>query len=433
MANNKPRRTQAYYWPKHGFYTRAADGEWINTDKETLRMKLIRAGFASEKDAQRLSPASNAMLDVIEKNNVRYAGPLAGHTAGMKDLCGFRVLVTSSPKVIEPSRGKLPLWQEIIETQFGEAQGYYLTWLKAAWQRVRAGGGPMLPALILAGKPDVAKSLSQNHLITPLLGGRMAKPWRYWTGETTFNEDLCGAEHLMLEDEVGVVKQEKKRLFGDGLKAAVANETTSLHPKGDKAITTKCVWAITASTNLEPQNLRTFPLHDGTLSDKLMVLMVRERPGCLPAPDDYAGFIKFTARLHAELPALAAFLHKYEPEEKFRGKQRSLVAPWREPEIMELVSEDDAAPKLLWLIDEFRLLEVELPSGAKTLQARSLTSMELERELASAKTNGQAERLLGRMSMGYLLREVAKRFPARVEKDGDAHNHITKWIIRPEA
>ena len=108
----------------------------------------------------------------------------------------------------------------------------------------------------------------------------MAKPWRYWTGETAFNEDLCGAEHLMLEDEICPVKQEKRRMLGDALKAAVANETTSLHPKGDKAITAKCVWAISISTNLEPQNLRVLPLFDASLVDKLLVLQIKAAGQC---------------------------------------------------------------------------------------------------------------------------------------------------------
>ena len=297
---------EAFYWPKHGFFTENQFGEWVATDKETVRMKLIRAGLSSTGDNVKLSPASNAMLNIIEQKSVHYSGPIAGQAAGLTEICGFRVLVTTTPKIVWPKAGKFPLWSEIIETHYGDFADYFLTWLKAAWLRVQKCGGPMLPALVIAGGPDTAKSLTQNHLITPLLGGRMAKPWRYWTGETNFNEDLCGAEHLMLEDEICPVKQEKRRMLGDALKASVANENTSLHPKGDKAITTRCVWAISISTNLEPQNLRVLPLHDASLADKLLVLQVKRRPACLPAADDYQGFLKFTGKLRAELPALAA-------------------------------------------------------------------------------------------------------------------------------
>lgn len=426
MSKNKtnPRKPEIFYWPKHGFYAHNKFREWVHTDKETVRMKLIRAGYCSDKDTARLSPASTALLDIIENKTVHYAGPLAGRTNGLSELCGFRVLVTSQPALIEPARGGFPLWQEILESHYGEFQDYFMTWLKAAWLRVRAGGGPMLPALVIAGGTDTAKSLSQNHLITPLLGGRMAKPWRYWTGETNFNEDLCGAEHLMLEDEICPVKQEKKRMLGDALKAAVANEYTSLHPKGDKAITTKCVWAISISTNLEPQNLRVLPLHDASLNDKLLVLQVRKRPACMPAPDDYEGYLKFTKKLRDELPALAGYLHRYDPPKSVRG-QRSLVKPFRDVEIMELVSEDDAVPKLIWLLDEFIFNDVmAIP--------QTLTSMELEKRLMQQETHGQAMKLLSKTSLGYLLREAARRFPARVEKDGEAHKGLTRWKVNPE-
>jgi hypothetical protein len=183
---------------------------------------------------------------------------------------------------------------------------------------------------------------------------------------------------------------------------------------------------------LEPQNLRTYPFHDASLNDKLLILKVRARPAFLPAPDDYEGFIEFTAKLRAELPALAAFLQKYEPPEECLGKQRSLVKPWRDPEIVEIVSEDDAVPKLLWIIDEVELLACESPSGAKEFSARSFTSMDLERELLAKDKNGQAAKLLAKISIGYLLREMAKRFPARVQKDGEAHKGITRWLVKPE-
>ena len=390
-----------------------------------MRLILIAKGFSNSANVEKLSPNSKALLKVMGDRTIHYAGPMAGHASGPAEVCGFRLLVTSSPRTVEPRAGKFPLWQEIIETHYGEAADYFLTWCKAAWLRVRSGGGPMLPALIMAGGPDTAKSLTQNHLLTPLLGGRMAKPWRYWTGETAFNEDLCGAEHLMLEDEICPVKQEKRRMLGDALKAAVANETTSLHPKGDKAITAKCVWAISISTNLEPQNLRVLPLFDASLVDKLLVFQVKARPKCLPPAEDYEGFIAFTAKLQAELPAFAGYLHKYTPPASVRGV-RSLVLPWRDPAIMEIVSEDDAVPKLIWLMDEAKIFgEMGLPV--------TLTSMELERELLKAETNGQAHKLFHFHNAGYLLREAAKRFPARVEKEGEAHRGLTRWLIKPEA
>jgi hypothetical protein len=229
----------------------------------------------------------------------------------------------------------------------------------------------------------------------------------------------------MLEDEICPVKQEKRRMLGDALKASIANESTSLHPKGDKAITTKCTWAISISTNLEPQNLRVLPLHDVSLNDKLLVLQIRRRPDCLPAPDDYAGFLNFTAKLRAELPALAAFLSHYQPPDEVRG-QRSLVKPFRDVEIMEIVSEDDNVPKLIWLLDEVLFNENSLA------MAETMTSMELEKRLLSVDTNGQAHKLLLKVSIGYLLREASKRFPERVEKDGMAHKGLTRWKLKPE-
>ena len=173
--------------------------------------------------------------------------------------------------------------------------------------------------------------------------------------------------------------------------------------------------------------LRQFPFHEDGCGDKMLVLHIKNRPTCFPDSDDFETRNKFTRKLHAEIPAIAAFLDKYVPPEKIKDpEKRSPMAAYRDPYIMEICSEDDAVPKLIWLIDESKIL------GDPIALERCLTSMDLERDLMNANTNGQAARLLGKAPLGYLLREAAKRFPARIVKFGEAHKGITKWTIRPE-
>src|SRR5204862_7823749 len=77
---------------------------------------------------------------------------------------------------------------------------YGFAWLKVAYEALRAGVWRPGPALALAGPRNCGKSLLQQ-LITLILGGRSAKPYRYMRGGTEFNADLFGAEHLCIEDE----------------------------------------------------------------------------------------------------------------------------------------------------------------------------------------------------------------------------------------
>lgn len=419
-TRQRRRPTKAFYWPRHGFYTKNAFKEWQRTERGTLQKMMVKGGYVSGDDKNVLSPASNAMLEIEQKQTVHYAGPIAGARQGMTQSCGFRVLVTSSPTLPTAKKGEFPLWEEILSAHYGDALPYFLGWLSAAYERVRLGGGPMLPALGLAGERDLGKSLAQNHLITPLLGGRVANPVRYFTGGTDFNEDLCGAEHLMIEDAERMNK-EKRAMFGDMVKSHVANENASLHPKGDKAVNVRCVWAISISTNTEPQNLNLLPLLDTSMADKLMLLRVLDRPKCLPSPDDYQGFSKFGTALKKELPALLWHVLNFKLPKECRGT-RSLVRCHRDAHLMGLIMEDSPVSKLLWLVRE-----AELVNG----QPRELLSHELESALRKAVPE-EAARLFQHFSAGYLLREAAKSYPARVAHAGAAHGGLTRWKLSPE-
>ena len=226
----------------------------------------------------------------------------------------------------------------------------------------------------------------------------------------------------MVEDDVCPVKSDKRRMLMDALKNAVANETASLHPKGDKALTVRCLWAISISTNEEPHNLRTLPLLDSSMNDKLILLRVLRRPDCLPAADDYTKFSKFSARLAAELPAFAHFLKRYRVPKAAQGV-RSLVNSYRDPQLMALLNEDDPVTKHLALLDASELL------GLTPLEK---TSAEVENALRECEKRVVAEaaaRLFANVPVGYLMREAAKRFPMRVENAGYRHDKITVWRI----
>ena len=88
---------------------------------------------------------------------------------------------------------------------------------------------------MLAGPRDCGKSLLQS-LLTILFGGRSAKPYRYMTGETSFNADLFGAEHLVIEDEQPNTDIRARRNFGAQIKEFTSNPMQSCHGKFREAV-----------------------------------------------------------------------------------------------------------------------------------------------------------------------------------------------------
>jgi hypothetical protein len=76
-------------------------------------------------------------------------------------------------------------------------------------------------------------------MISPLLGGRMAKPYQFMSGATPFNGNLFEAEHLMVEDDIASSDIRSRRSFGNYIKQFSANEEVQHHAKGKQAMTLK--------------------------------------------------------------------------------------------------------------------------------------------------------------------------------------------------
>lgn len=86
---------------------------------------------------------------------------------------------------------------------FGKSQlAYFLAWLKIAVTTLRSGERRKDQAVFLCGEHDCGKSFVQHYIITPLLGGREAYPYKYLNGDTQFNSELFASEHLVMDDDV---------------------------------------------------------------------------------------------------------------------------------------------------------------------------------------------------------------------------------------
>lgn len=254
-----------------------------------------------------------------------------------------------------------------------------------------------------------------NVITKNLLGGRVGKPFRYMAGETTFNSDLCGAELLLLDDVPDRMKFEKLELVRAELKRMLADPTDSLHRKGADAITVPVVRALLVCVNEEPHNLKFLPLDDSSMDDKLILLRVKERPKCLPY--DYEGQIKLEQTLRAELPHFLHFLLNVFKMPKAMQWRRGQPC-FRDQSLTMIAHEEDSVSRVMWLIGEL-----------DGLPADALSAPKLEKFLIEAKGHEEVQRLIGRRSLGHVLREASKRYPRQVISEGTEHGGMTKWRI----
>ncbi len=344
---------------------------------------------------------------------------------GVHDVCGSPFLVTSGPRLVEPRKGDCRLTKDFHAGLFGEAQlPYVLGWEKLAFDTLRTNGPRPGQALAICGASGCGKSLWQGWF-TEFIGGRACKPFDYLMGETRFNEELCGAEHWMIEDDAHSYDPRKRAQFGTRVKNAVANDTTAFHPKGRTPILLRLFKRVTITLNDEAENLFVLPIFNDSVAEKIMLLRAHEFPWPMPMDSDEQKAI-FRKALSNELPAWLWYLqHEFPLPGGLRDERgRYGVKTWHDPELLEVLHSLSPESKLLSLIDRAGLF------GADGQDFWLGKASELEKTLRE-RFPREAEQLFhhGGHVCAHLLAALAKRCPKRIEKS-DTYKE-RRWKISP--
>ena len=423
-ANAEPQPLDACYDPARKCYWIPNDrGERIEITETALARHLSLAGYSN--DRERGVFTLDAELNRIQcTQDVLYAGPLAGHQVGLQQMCGQRILVTRAAQLMQPASGECPAIEHLIlgllDDEEHDQISYLMGWLKVGYEALLNGHLRPGQALAIAGPRDCGKSLLQ-HLITEILGGRAAKPYRYMSGATEFNGDLFGAEHLMIEDEVAFTDIRARRHFGARIKDFTVNTVQSCHGKNRPAVSLKPFWRVTITLNDEPENLLILPPIDDSLEDKLTLLKANK--AALPADIGTAdGRQRYWAQLMQELPMFLNLLVDYRICPALQSG-RFGVKHFQHPTLIAALTEMSPEMRLMGLIDAAleELAHVGQWSG---------TATELEQMLAETKVSFEARRLLDwNNATGTYLGRLAKKLPHRVQ--AQRTNAMRQWTIVP--
>jgi len=415
-----------YYDPGRKCYWLSNDrGEMIEINETSLVKHLRAAGYsADDGETKGLSAVDGRIIEIQRTLDVVYAGPLAGQAVGLQEMCGHRVLVTRSPRILQPRAGACPNIEQLILGLFADPKHdqvpYLLGWLKIAYEALAAGQLRHGQMLAIAGPRDCGKSLLQN-LITEVLGGRVAKPYRYMCGATDFNGDLFAAEHLMIEDEVSFTDIRARRHFGARIKDFTVNTVQSCHAKNRQAISLKPLWRVTISLNDEPENLLILPPIDESLEDK--VILLRAAKTAMPMDTSTAeGYRAFMDVLLSEVPAFIHHLTRFTIPEALVSR-RFGVKHFHHPDLIAALEDMSPELRLLALIDA--AMDEEDQQGPWTG-----TAADLERRLMASPFKEETRRLLDwNNAAGTYLGRLARKCSQRVQQNRTENRR--EWIINP--
>jgi hypothetical protein len=391
------------------------DKQWMKINEQSLKMRLKAWGIPKNRFGQ-------AIITIQQSKCVNYAGPLAGYKTGIYDIHGNRILVTTSPKIIRAVPGDWPVLHQILTTLLGDQQFvYFCGWMKSALACLHSGKFRPGQVLILVGPRKCGKSLLQNVVITPLLGGRIAKPFQYMMGDSKFNGELVEGEHLMIEDEFRTATHTNRKRFAESIKEIAANRAHLCHIKYKTPITLTPFWRATISLNDEPENLRILPTLDDSMTDKL--LLFKTDRAKIPMP---TGTVEeeelFAERLRQELPHFVHFLQEFVIPLELQS-DRFEITHFHHPDVLTAIDEMASELGLLEIID---LVLFKSPGEQPWIG----TAAELETIL---RMSSQEEAVKGYLNFnnaaGTFLGKIARLRPHRVQYGRTDSTRF--WTIHP--
>lgn len=350
----------AYYDSAHQNYLVSdQDHNWMSVSATDVKVRLKQLGFSSRVyENQTISGVEEIVIRIQNERNVQYVGNLAGYTKGIHYINGAKILVTHSPKVIIPKEGDWSLLRHIIDGQLNDdhkqAERFH-SWVQLGETALRScmeTGQPTYgQALILAGPKGCGKSLLQK-LLTVVLGGRSAGPYRYMAGNTPFNRELFGSEHQKIEDEQPFSDYKSRVRFGDAIKQIAASVDGSCHGKNREAITLSRFWRLTLSVNDQQEHLEILPPFVDSLMDKIILLHCKATTMPMPTGNTHEKTVFWNA-LEKQLPAYIWWLqNKFTiPAELKVDSERYGMQSFFHPAIMGLLSDMARHTRLLALCD----------------------------------------------------------------------------------
>ena len=354
------------------FLMKNSRDQYIHISSDMFRKHLRRWGFATRAAPdENIAPADDVMLDIQTVRDVDYSGPLAGYDAGITTCNGHRALVTRPPHRIPAKQGEHPMISQVLEQMLClddiDQRAYFFGWLKMAEKSVRESAPMPGQAIVLAGPRNAGKNFVQD-IITAILGGRVARPYRWIIGRTAFNADLFEAEHLMIADEVPFQDLASRRVFGSKIKDIAVNSIQTCHGKYVNALHLMPCWRLTISLNDEDENLMMLPPLDASLRDKIMLFKVQQATMPMPcnSPGERAGF---WAGIVEELPGFVYFLQNWEIPEEMKDS-RFGIAAFHHPELVKIVEDMSPEKRLLELMEATVLVGGDFEGTLSELEAR---------------------------------------------------------------
>ncbi len=350
---------------------------------------------------------------------------------GIHELNRERVLVLSSPHVIEADEGQFPQIRRMLEIVFkdeNEQLARFLAWLqhaRGAFLRAIESGGEIItpvPVLMLLGTAGAGKDLLFQTIIRPSLGDRNHAPAdtfpqeKQWLGGALCTECILGSE-------IKNLSQEERSRYKATLKQIISGSGFNAEFKGKDGFNFRGQYFITLLANIDDGGncAASLPAIDEDFRDKFLALSLTNSDG-VKAAFDFAYKQENEEAIRRELPAFLYWLETYfEIPTEWKDDRfgvKNYVAPAAARAMFEVSREFDVLAKIEVLVKN----DVAGDIVGKPLSPEKIAMLIAETF---------HERTLQPRTIGQCLRRLAKEHPESVVWNG-SDKHPTYTLLRPQ-
>lgn len=333
------------------------------------------------------------ILETIEIDQaIDWSGSIAGFTRGTISIRGRRMLVMDEAKLAVAKNGACPLHLSIIEQAFPvkDALSIFISWVRDAVRAIRKHHHHPAPMLVMAGQRNAGKSLIA-HITQESMGGRASNPMATWKGKTLWNDELLGAELLLIDDSEASTDPRARKAFGANFKESIYGGNIKIHTRGKTAMDMRPVWRVMICCNETPENLSVIPPLEEGIEDKVILLRVSAIKTPMPAQnvDEKKAF---SQALKDELPAFLDYIESFETPAHLLDSRDGVTA-WKDQELHESIRKISPEHQLESLISmSFKNGFLGISSGeSKFMSAADVQSRLQDRDSPTA---NQARELL---------------------------------------
>jgi 5S rRNA maturation endonuclease (ribonuclease M5) len=411
------REEEIYFYPRSGKYIRKdACGRWIEVNESQIKKHIAMVQGIVDKNE-----LADFVYRIQHHNAISWLGKIAGRRRGMYEELGERLLVTEERKHIPPRRGNWDILKKFLDGMLEDEVDYFHAWVWQSLYCLEHEYFRPAPVMVLAGPADCGKSLTIK-LLTQLFGGRSANIYAWMTKRTQFNEDMCGAELLVVDDEQSGISTERKYV-ATILKQIASQEVLRIEGKYKTPVMVRGIWRLVIALNDSPEYLSVLPALDDTTKDKVFLLRCHRKE--MPMPTRTLDELRaFWDALMQCLPGYAWWLfNEFSVPSEIRGGRFGIKA-WQDESLLKALHETSAEAQT-W---EYIQRALFSDDGALSSTEWEGTVSELYHVL-SEKLKYEWRQQVPRVSqLAYHLRKLRKIYPSKVDWKHTHSNHL--WIVK---